>query len=184
LEIPSAISKWLKKLDGVQIRGDGLLSSYMVSGKAIRLDCAGSLDFWLTSEDLLLTQNRIFHDGGLGDALQPAFLQGFDHSVSLSLEYQYTWWQDANFNAPTEWPLFNSTFARQDDVVKFGFVVSLSPPARRSTPSKRPAEIAATFVRCTWVVNGTSRRVASPHKFGRKRGEADIQRAAFTMLNL
>jgi hypothetical protein len=30
---------------------------------------------------------------------------------------------------------------------------------------------------------GTSRRVALPQNFGRKRGEADIQRAEFTTLD-
>ncbi|MGC1538569.1 MAG: hypothetical protein WA808_02085, partial [Xanthobacteraceae bacterium] len=32
--------------------------------------------------------------------------------------------------------------------------------------------------------HGPSRRVASPHNFGRKRGEADIQRAALTTPDL
>jgi hypothetical protein len=66
---------------------------------------------------------------GLGGAWQPAFLQGYGHPVSLFAEYQHTWWQDANFNAPAASPFFNYTFARQDDVVKFGFTVDLSPAA-------------------------------------------------------
>jgi len=65
---------------------------------------------------------------GVGGAMQPAFLQGFGHPVSLFLEYQHTWWQSANFNTPAASPLFNYNFARQDDVVKFGFTVSLNPP--------------------------------------------------------
>ncbi|HLH90642.1 MAG TPA: hypothetical protein VKX28_19485 [Xanthobacteraceae bacterium] len=64
---------------------------------------------------------------GLGGAWQPAFLQGYGHPVSLFAEYQHTWWQDANFNTPAASPFFNYTFARQDDVLKFGFTVSLSP---------------------------------------------------------
>ena len=61
--------------------------------------------------------------------LQPSFLQGYGHPVSLFAEYQHTWWQDANFNTPAASPFFNHTFARQDDVVKFGFTVELSPTA-------------------------------------------------------
>ena len=72
---------------------------------------------------------------GVGGAWQPAFLQGFGRPVSLFLEYQHTWWQSANFNTPAASPAFNYNFARQDDVVKFGFTVSLAappppPPAR------------------------------------------------------
>jgi hypothetical protein len=70
---------------------------------------------------------------GAGIAWQPSFLQGFGRPVSLFLEYQHTWWQDATFNGPTASPLFNYTFARQDDVVKVGFTVDLNtppPPAR------------------------------------------------------
>lgn len=75
---------------------------------------------------------------GLGGAMQPAFLQGFGHPVSLFLEYQHTWWQDANFNTPAASPLFNYTFRREDDVVKFGFTVSLdpTPPATPIYPVK------------------------------------------------
>jgi hypothetical protein len=77
---------------------------------------------------------------GAGIAWQPGFLQGFGHPVSLFLEYQHTWWQDATFNAPAASPFFNYTFARQDDVVKVGFTVDLStptPPA--SVPMYRKA---------------------------------------------
>jgi hypothetical protein len=66
---------------------------------------------------------------GVGGAWQPTFLQGLGHPVSLFAEYQHTWWQDANFNTPVASPFFNYTFARQDDVVKFGFTVDLSPAA-------------------------------------------------------
>jgi len=65
---------------------------------------------------------------GFGGAMQPAFLQGLGHPVSLFLEYQHTWWQDATFNTPAASPGFNYTFRREDDVVKFGFTVSLDPP--------------------------------------------------------
>ena len=66
---------------------------------------------------------------GVGGAWRPSFLQGYGHPVSLFAEYQHTWWQDANFNTPAASPFFNYTFARQDDVVKFGFTVDLSPAA-------------------------------------------------------
>lgn len=54
--------------------------------------------------------------------------------MSLFAEYHHTWWQDANFNTPAAWPLFNYTFARQDDVVKVGFTVDLSPAAPPAGP--------------------------------------------------
>jgi hypothetical protein len=71
---------------------------------------------------------------GLGGAWQPAFLQRFGRPVSLFAEYQHTWWQDATFTTPGASPFFNYTFARQDDVVKFGFTVSLDTPSA-SPPS-------------------------------------------------
>jgi hypothetical protein len=72
---------------------------------------------------------------GIGGAWQLAFLQGFGRPVSLFAEYQHTWWQDANFNTPAASPAFNYTFARQDDVLKFGFTVSLSPPPPAAEPT-------------------------------------------------
>jgi len=72
---------------------------------------------------------------GVGGAWQPAFLQGFGLPVSLFVEYQHTWWQDANFNAPAASPFFNYTFRRDDDVVKFGFTVSLNPPPPAAAPT-------------------------------------------------
>jgi hypothetical protein len=61
--------------------------------------------------------------------------------VSVFAECQYTWWQDANFNAPAASPFFNYTFRRQDDLVKLGFTVSLNapPPVAPSYPVKAPA---------------------------------------------
>jgi hypothetical protein len=49
-------------------------------------------------------------------------------NVSLFAEYQHTWWRDGKFNTPLASPLFNYTFARQDDVAKVGFTVSLGAP--------------------------------------------------------
>jgi hypothetical protein len=78
---------------------------------------------------------------GVGGAWQPGFLQGFGRPVSLFAEYQHTWWQDANFNTPTASPLFNYTFARQDDVIKFGLTIDLSPAA--PPPSMSPRYVKA-----------------------------------------
>ncbi|WP_342358654.1 hypothetical protein [Terrarubrum flagellatum] len=66
---------------------------------------------------------------GVGGAWQPEFLQGFGRPVSLFLEYQHTWWQDAKFNAPAASPAFNYKFRRQDDVIKLGFTIALDAPA-------------------------------------------------------
>lgn len=64
---------------------------------------------------------------GVGGAIRPSLLQGFALPVSLFAEYQHTWWQDATFNNPTASPFFNYTFRREDDVLKFGFIVMLDP---------------------------------------------------------
>lgn len=77
---------------------------------------------------------------GVGAAWKPDVLQGLGRPVSLFAEYQHTWWQDATFNAPTASPLFNYTFARQDDMVKLGVTVDLSAP---------PSPTAATMYRKT-----------------------------------
>lgn len=62
--------------------------------------------------------------------------------IANRVEYQHTWWQDANFNTPAASPSFNYTFIREDDVVKFGFTVSLDPtpsaPAHSSMVFKAP----------------------------------------------
>ena len=72
---------------------------------------------------------------GVGGAWQPSFLQSFGRPVSLFLEYQHTWWQSANFNTPAASPFFNYNFRREDDVVKFGFTVSLSAPMPATVPT-------------------------------------------------
>ena len=79
---------------------------------------------------------------GAGVAWQPSFLKGFGLPVSLFAEYQHTWWQDAHFNTPAASPFFNYNFRREDDVVKFGFTVSLSAPPLAPAPTypvKAPA---------------------------------------------
>ena len=63
--IRSAISRWWASRDGVQIRGDGLpqLMQWFPE-KPFDWIAEHSLDFWLTSEDLPLPENRIYYDGG------------------------------------------------------------------------------------------------------------------------
>ena len=63
-EFPLGHIQMVGKSDGVQVHGEGLPRILtMVPGKAFRLACKHSLDFWLTSEDLPLPQNRIRYDG-------------------------------------------------------------------------------------------------------------------------
>ena len=76
---------------------------------------------------------------GVGGAIMPSFLQGFGRPVSLSLEYQHTWWRAAQFNTPAASPLFNYNFHREDDVIKFGFTVYFgSPPTAAPPQSSMP----------------------------------------------
>lgn len=71
---------------------------------------------------------------GLGGAWQPSFLQGFGRPVSLFIEYQHTWWQDANFNTPAASPLFDYTFRRSDDMLKLGFTMPIGAPPSAPPP--------------------------------------------------
>lgn len=64
---------------------------------------------------------------GLGGEFQPSFLQRFGRPVSLFVQYQHTWWQDAHLNNPTASPSFNYTFRREDHTIKFGVNVYLFP---------------------------------------------------------
>ncbi len=45
--------------------------------------------------------------------------------VSLFIEYQHTWWQDANLTMPAASPFFNYTFRRDDNTLKAGINVSV-----------------------------------------------------------
>ena len=103
------IGLWLYGIAGVSVLNETLNINF--------IPVSSSQSAWVTGATV-----------GLGGAWQPAFLQGFGRPVSLFLEYQHTWWQSANFNTPAASPLFNYNFARQDDVVKFGFTVSLAAP--------------------------------------------------------
>jgi hypothetical protein len=78
---------------------------------------------------------------GAGFAWHPKSWQIANHPVSLFGEYQHTWWQTANYNAPTASPAFGYSFSRSDDVIKLGVNISLSDPgtpapARPSYPVK------------------------------------------------
>jgi hypothetical protein len=76
---------------------------------------------------------------GVGAAIRPGFLQGFGHPVSLSLEYQHTWWQTAHYNTPAASAPFNYAFQRQDDTVKVGFNVYFSAPPPAAPPQSNMA---------------------------------------------
>lgn len=59
--------------------------------------------------------------------------------MSANAEYQHFWWADVTFNTPAS-PAFNYTFRSQDDLLKVGFTVDLSPspvaPRRVTLPTK------------------------------------------------
>jgi hypothetical protein len=107
---------WLYGIAGVSVMNETLNINF--------IPLASSQSAWVAGGTL-----------GIGGAFQPGFLQRFGHPVSLFAEYQHTWWQSANFNAPAASPLFNYNFARQDDVVKMGFTVSLGAPPSAPGPS-------------------------------------------------
>jgi len=100
---------WLYGIAGVSVLNETLNVNF--------IPVASSQSAWVAGGTL-----------GVGGAWQPSFLQGFGRPVSLFLEYQHSWWQSANFNTPAASALSNYNFARQDDVVKFGFTVSLAAP--------------------------------------------------------
>jgi hypothetical protein len=63
---------------------------------------------------------------GAGVAFQPKWLQVFGYPTSLSLEWQHSWWQTANFNMPASSPFFNYAFKREDDRIMLGVNFYLS----------------------------------------------------------
>jgi hypothetical protein len=77
---------------------------------------------------------------GFGGAIEPKVLQGFGRPVSIFVEYHHTWWRDAQFNTPAASPPFNYNFRRQDDVIKFGFMVSLDPLQATAPSSTYPVK--------------------------------------------
>jgi opacity protein-like surface antigen len=72
---------------------------------------------------------------GLGTEYQPASWAVAGHPISLFAQYQHTWYADATFNMPTPAsPGFNYAFRRDDDTLKVGVIVHLSPPAPPPPP--------------------------------------------------
>ncbi len=64
-EFPLGHIQMVGKSDGVQIRGEGLPGFLQwFPEKPFDWIAQHSLDFWLTTEDLPIPQNRIFYDGG------------------------------------------------------------------------------------------------------------------------
>jgi hypothetical protein len=72
---------------------------------------------------------------GLGTEYQPASWAVAGHPISLFAQYQHTWYADATFTMPTPAsPGFNYAFRRDDDTLKVGVIVHLSPPAPPPPP--------------------------------------------------
>jgi opacity protein-like surface antigen len=71
---------------------------------------------------------------GLGAEYQPNSWQVFGRPLSLFVQYQHTWWQDAHLDRPAASPLFNYAFRREDDTVKFGVNIYFGSP----TPVEQP----------------------------------------------
>jgi hypothetical protein len=111
-----ATGVWLYGIAGVSMLNETLNINFIPTASSRNVDVAGATL-------------------GFGGAWQPGFLQGIGRPVSLFLEYQHSWWGDANFNTPAASPFFNYTFRREDDVVKFGFTVSLGGPPPAPAPS-------------------------------------------------
>jgi opacity protein-like surface antigen len=63
---------------------------------------------------------------GVGAEYQPSKLRIFGAPVSVFLQYQHSWWSDADFNKPASSPAFNYTFERDDDTLKLGLNVYLT----------------------------------------------------------
>jgi hypothetical protein len=66
------------------------------------------------------TVNTSGFTAGLGGEWHPSSWQLAGHPVTLFAQYQHTWWNTANFNAPASSPAFNYAFTRGDDTVKLG----------------------------------------------------------------
>ena len=72
---------------------------------------------------------------GSGAEFLPGVLQNFGLPIGLFVQYQHTWWRDAQLNTPAASPLFNYTFARQDDTFKLGLNIYFNGPPPAATPS-------------------------------------------------
>lgn len=65
---------------------------------------------------------------GLGGEYHPSSWEIFGMPLSVFAQYQHTWWDTANFNAPASSPAFNYAFKRDDDTIKLGVNIYLSAP--------------------------------------------------------
>lgn len=75
---------------------------------------------------------------GLGGEMRPAFLQRFARPVSVFVQYQHTWWQDAKLNQPAASPLFNYNFRRADDTLRFGLNIHFGGPTQPPPAAPSP----------------------------------------------
>lgn len=76
---------------------------------------------------------------GIGGEFQLSALQrSLGVPVSVFVQYQHTWWQEAHLDAPAASPRFNYAFSREDDTVKLGLNFYLGAP---TPPSPRRALI-------------------------------------------
>jgi hypothetical protein len=79
---------------------------------------------------------------GFGGEWHPPSWRVGGSLVTLFAQYQHTWWNTANFNAPASSSTFNYAFRREDDTLKFGvnFYFGAPPaPASPAYPVKAPA---------------------------------------------
>jgi hypothetical protein len=62
---------------------------------------------------------------GLGVAYKPDFWQGAGRPLSVFLEINHSWWQNAHFDTPPNSTAFNYTFPRNDTTLKTGIMIAL-----------------------------------------------------------
>jgi len=77
---------------------------------------------------------------GLGSQFHLGSLPKIGTPVSAFVQYQHTWWGNANFNTPASSPFFNYTFQRQDDTIKLGLVFYLDPGSPASASPRIPTK--------------------------------------------
>jgi hypothetical protein len=104
---PAYQSVWLYTIAGVSLLNERLTVNFIPNSSSITTTVPGATF-------------------GAGGAIRPNWLQVFGYSTSLSLEWQHTWWQTANFNVPASSPFFNYAFKREDDRIMLGLNFYLS----------------------------------------------------------
>jgi hypothetical protein len=110
----------------------GLKAGYSVAPGLLLYGLAGAA--WLNQDLVINFATRSVKNTttpgfttGFGGEWQPAALQGFAVPVSIFAQYQHTWYDTAKFDTPAASPAFNYAFKRDDDTIKFGLNVYLSP---------------------------------------------------------